>query len=438
MLKLTSMAYDELKPLHDRLSHLYRELCSERLCLNMARGKPSAEQLALSSSMMALPGEQACDLEEKIDVRNYGGIQGILEARRLFAPLVGVAPEQVVIGDNSSLAMMYDCIGFAWRHGFCDSSQPWGKERLVSFLCAVPGYDRHFRICEDYGINLVPVSMKDDGPDMDEVRALVAADSSIRGMWCVPKYSNPTGTVYSFEVVEALAAMPTAARDFKLFWDNAYAVHHLSTQKVEIANIVELCQKHGHPERALVYASTSKVTLAGAGLAIFGSTPKNVDWLLKRIDVRTVGPDKINQLRHVLFLKDEAGLYALMERHRAIMEPKFQAVITQFKQDLEGRGIASWTEPRGGYFISLDVYPGCAKRVVELAAQAGVMLTTAGAPFPYGHDPQDSNIRIAPSLPGLAEIKLASKAITLCVRLAATERLLAERRAIACGATACV
>ncbi|MFC7517837.1 aminotransferase class I/II-fold pyridoxal phosphate-dependent enzyme [Herbaspirillum sp. GCM10030257] len=428
MLNLTLMNRQELTTLREGLLPIYDDVVAKGLKLNMARGKPAPEQLTLSQSLITMPQPADLVVEDGIDVRNYGGIQGLLEARRLFSFMVGVPADQVVLGDNSSLAMMYDCIGFAWRHGFCDSDRPWGKESSVSFLCAVPGYDRHYRICEDYGINLIPVQMNDDGPDVEAVKRLVASDSSIRGMWCVPKYSNPTGTVYSNDVIESLASMPTAASDFKLFWDNAYSVHHLTDERVEIANIVELCTQHGHPHRALVYASTSKITLAGAGVAIFGSSQKNVQWLLKHTDVRTVGPDKINQLRHVRFLKDQEGIHALMEQHRQIMAPKFNAVLSQLECDLSGRGIAKWTMPRGGYFISLEIYPGCAKRVVELAAHAGVVLTTAGAPYPAGHDPQDSNIRIAPSLPSLNEIRTASKAIGLCVLLAATEKLISKRQ----------
>lgn len=428
MFNLIQVTQEELSSLRGELINRFKLLCSEGLQLNMARGVPSPEQLELSSAMLNLPGANDYRAEDGTDCRNYGGIQGLAEARRLFAPLVGVLPDQVVIGGNSSLAMMYDCIGFAWRHGFCDSEKPWGKEESISFLCAVPGYDRHFQICEEFGINLIPVPMKENGPDMDLVRDIVAQDSSVRGMLCVPKYSNPTGTVYSPDVVEALAAMPTAAKDFKLFWDNAYAIHHLTSEKVEIENIVDLCQKHGHPERPLVYASTSKVTLAGAGMAIFGSSNRNVSWLLKRINVRTVGPDKTNQLRHVRFLKNEEGLARLMDKHREIMAPKFQAVIDEFNRELTGRGIAHWTEPLGGYFISLNVYPGCAKRVVELAKEAGVILTSAGAPFPQGFDPENTNIRIAPSSLSLNMVSKAAKIISLCVLLAATEALLPQEK----------
>jgi DNA-binding transcriptional MocR family regulator len=399
-------------------------LCAQRLQLNMARGVPAPEQLALSNAMLSLPGEGDYLAEGGIDCRNYTGLQGLVEARRLFSGVVGVPPEQMIVAGNSSLAFMYDCIGYAWRHGMSDSERPWGKEQLLSFLCPVPGYDRHFRICEEYGIRLIPVPLLNNGPDMDIVRDYVACDPSVKGMWCVPRYSNPTGVIYADEIIEALASMPTAAPDFRLFWDDAYAVHHLTEEQVQIANVVELCARQGHPHRALVFASTSKVTFAGAGLALFGSSPGNISWMLERMTTHTVGPDKLNQLRHVRFLKDEQGIKRLMEQHRAIMAPKFAQIQAILGRELGGRGIAQWTEPKGGYFISLDVLAGCAKRVVQLAKEAGITLTNAGAPFPGGRDPNDSNIRIAPSSLTLDQVGTAAEAIALCILLATTEALL--------------
>ncbi len=424
MRDLTEMSFGVLAPLHQHYAERYEFLRSQRLQINMARGIPAPDQVALSQRMLSLPGEDDYIAEGGIDCRNYTGLQGLAEARRLFAGLVDVPPEQVVAAGNSSLALMYDCIGYAWRHGMCDSEQPWSKESVVSFLCPVPGYDRHFRIAEEYGIKLIPVPMLADGPDMVLVRNIVERDRSVKGMWCVPKYSNPTGTIYSSGIIEQLAAMPAAAADFRLFWDNAYAVHHLTEENVEIANIVKLCEQHGKEDRALVFASTSKMTFAGSGVAVFGSSPRNVAWLLERLNIHTVGPDKLNQLRHVRFLKDEAGIRRLMNQHRAIMAPKFSEVLSTFEGELSQRGVAKWTSPKGGYFISLDVLPGSAKRVVELAKEAGIALTSAGAPFPGGHDPSDSNIRIAPSFETLPQIMKAAEAIAVCVLLATTEILL--------------
>ena len=424
MFDLTKSVPTRLAHLHQQYVERYEHLRSQRLQLSMARGIPAPDQVALSNRMLNLPGEGDYMAEGAVDCRNYTGLQGLAEARRLFSSVLGVPPEQVIVAGNSSLAFMYDCIGYAWRHGMCDSDRPWGKEDVVSFLCPVPGYDRHFRIAEEYGIKLIPVPLLEDGPDMTIVRNIVAHDRSVKGIWCVPKYSNPTGAIYASDIIEALASMPTAASDFRLFWDNAYAVHHLTEDQVEIANVVQLCGQHGHPDRALVFASTSKMTMAGSGVAVFGASPRNVAWMLDRLNIHTVGPDKLNQLRHVRFLKDEAGITRLMNQHRTILAPKFSEVLSIFERELGRSGVAQWTKPKGGYFISLDILPGCAKRAIELAKDAGIALTTAGAPFPGGRDPNDSNIRIAPSFATLEQIKPAAEAITLCVLLAATEALL--------------
>jgi len=392
------------------------------LKLNLTRGKPAAAQLGLSSELLSLPGASDFTAEDGTDCRNYGGLQGLLEARRLFAGIMGAPAEQIVIANNASLALMHDCIVYSLLTGTCDSAQPWSKEGEVAFLCAVPGYDRHFKICEDYGIRMITVSMNDDGPDMDEVERLVAHDASIKGMWCVPKYSNPTGTVYSDEVIERLAAMKTAAPDFRLYWDNAYAVHHLTDERIEIANILELCTEHGQANRAFVFASTSKVTFAGAGLALFAASKDNVKWLLARLIPRTIGPDKVNQLRHVRMLKNEAGILALMDKHRTVIAPKFERVQQVFEQVLGDVAGVEWKRPKGGYFISLTVPHGCAKRVVALAKDAGLELTPAGATHPYGKDPEDNTIRIAPSFPDLNEVAQAAEGVALCVKLAVAER----------------
>jgi DNA-binding transcriptional MocR family regulator len=405
-----------------QLRKRYDAFKAKGLTLNLTRGKPSSAQLELSAGLLSLPGAGDYLAEDASDCRNYGGLQGLPEARRLFPGMMGTTPDRIVVANNSSLALMHDAVVYSLLKGTCDSASPWSAEREIAFVCPVPGYDRHFRICQDYGIRMIAVPMRDDGPDMDEVERLVAGDAAIKGMWCMPKYSNPTGTVYSSAVVERLAAMKTAAPDFRIFWDNAYAVHHLTPERIEIANLLELSARHGHPNRPFVFASTSKITLAGAGLAVFAASEANVKWFLARITPRTIGPDKINQLRHVRFLENEAGILALMDRHRAIIAPKFQKVLDVFDQELAGFPDVTWTRPKGGYFISLDVPPGCARRVVALARDAGIELTPAGSTHPLGKDPDDRTIRIAPTFPELAEVALAAEGVALCVLLASAER----------------
>jgi len=405
-----------------QIKESYDAFKAKGLKLNLTRGKPAAAQLDLSNELLALPGTADYTAEGATDTRNYGGLQGLAEARRLFAGMMGAPADQVVVANNSSLALMHDTVVYALLKGVVDGTAPWSKQGEISFLCPVPGYDRHFTICQDYGIKMIQVPLKEDGPDMDVVEKLVASDASIKGIWCVPKYSNPTGTVYSAKVVERLAAMKTAASDFRLYWDNAYGVHHLTSEHIELANIIELCAKHGHANRPFVFASTSKITLPGAGLAMFASSKDNVKWLLARLTPRTIGPDKTNQFRHVRFLKDEAGITKLMDRHKALIAPKFQKVLDVFKEKLSGVTGVSWTAPKGGYFISLDVPKGCAQRVVALAKEAGVELTPAGATHPYGKDPDDRTIRIAPTFPELAEVGPAAEGVALCVLLAVAEK----------------
>ena len=400
----------------------YEVLQGRKLSLDLTRGKPSPQQLDLSAELLNLPGKADFMADGQTDTRNYGGLQGLKEARQLFSHLLEAPAEQIVIANNASLALMHDLVIFSLLKGTCDSEQGWAKQGDISFLCPVPGYDRHFKICEDYGIRMIPVRMNDDGPDMDQVETLVAGDASIKGIWCVPKYSNPTGAVYSDAVVERFAAMKTAAPDFRIFWDNAYALHHLTAEHVGIANILERCAAHGHANRAFVFASTSKITFAGAGLAAVAASAPNVQWLLARLTPQTIGPDKVNQLRHVRFLKNKDGITALMKKHRELLEPKFTAVLEIFEARMSSLTGVSWTKPKGGYFISLDVPSGCAMRVVTLAKNAGVVLTPAGATHPYGKDPDDRTIRIAPSFPGLPEVQQAAEAVTLCVRLAVAEQ----------------
>lgn len=400
----------------------YDAFKAKGLKLNLTRGKPSAAQLDLSAELLSLPGPDDYVGEGTTDCRNYGGLQGLVEARRLFSRILEAELEQVLIANNSSLSLMHDAVVYSLLKGTCDSATPWSRAGEIAFLCPVPGYDRHFRICEDYGIRMVPVALKHDGPDMEQVEELVAQDASIKAMWCVPKYSNPTGIVYSNDVIERLAAMKTAAPDFRLYWDNAYLVHHLTSERIEIANIIERCARHGHPNRPFVFASTSKMTLAGAGLALLAASKDNIKWFLARLTPRTIGPDKINQLCHVRFLKNEEGILQLMERHRALIAPKFQKVFQTFEEKLAHVPNVNWTKPKGGYFITLDVPKGCAQRVVTLAKEAGIELTPAGATHPYGKDPDDRTIRIAPTFPELSEVAQAAEGVALCVLLATAEK----------------
>jgi len=415
----------DLTTLQNDVREQLEVLKGKGLRLNIARGNPSPEQLDLSNTLLNLPGNGAWRTQDGADTRNYiGSVQGLPEARALFSPMLGAHADQILIGNNSSLAIMHDCVTFALLKGVVDGSRPWTNQGTISFLCPTPGYDRHFAICEEFGIRMIPIEMTGQGPDMVEVERLVR-DPSVKGMWCVPIYSNPTGETYSPEVVHRLAAMETGAPDFRLFWDNAYGVHHLTDERDEIPNILELCESAGNPNRAFVFASTSKITFAGAGLGMFASSPANVRWLVERYAKRSIGPNKINQLRHVRFLKDIDGITRLMEAHRRILAPKFRAMDTVLTRRLSGTGVATWTRPRGGYFISIDMLDGCAKRVVELAKEVGLTLVPAGASFPYGRDPQDRHLRIAPSFPGLEELEQAAEVIALSILMAATERLLA-------------
>lgn len=385
------------------------------LKLDMSRGKPAPEQLDLSNALMdALPGFTAAD---GTDARNYGLGVGLPEARALFGQLLGVPAAQVVVDSSASLSLMHDVIVYALLNGV-PGGQPWVAQQPVTFLCPVPGYDRHFSICEARGIKMINVPLGEDGPDMDMVERLVAEDASIKGMWCVPKYSNPTGSVYSDEVVRRLAAMKTAAPDFRLMWDDAYRFHHLTEENVEIADIIAQCAAAGNPDRAVVFASTSKVSWAGSGIAALASSPANIAWWTRHAGIRSIGPDKINQLRHVAFLKDSATVEALMARHRALLRPKFDAVLAQFKEHLGSVPGVSWTNPKGGYFIDLVTPPGAARKTIALAKEAGITLTPAGAAYPYGVDPEDSHIRIAPSFPSLPEITQAAEGIALSLKLA--------------------
>lgn len=428
MTALADLSPSALAERYAQAQAAYEAFRARGLKLDMTRGKPSPEQLDLASGMLALPGNGDHTTASGEDARNYGGLQGLAEVRALFGPpLLGAPPEQVVVAENASLAVMHDCIVWAMLKGVPGSERPWSREDAPAFLCPVPGYDRHFALCEEFGIRMLPVPMTPDGPDLEVVEALVA-DPSVKGMWCVPKYSNPSGEIYSDETVRRLAAMKTGAPDFRLFWDNAYAVHHLTPEHRAIADILEVCQAEGHPDRAFVFASTSKITLAGAGLAFFAGSPANVRWYLARAGKRTIGPDKLNQLRHVRFLRDAAGLTAHMARQRDLLAPKFAAVTEALDRHLSGTDVV-WSRPEGGYFVSVDAGIGTAERIVELAKGAGIGLTPAGATFPHGRDPRDATLRLAPSYPSLPEVREAAEGIALCILLAAIESERAVRAA---------
>jgi DNA-binding transcriptional MocR family regulator len=420
---LPSLRAEELRSYHAQIRQRYDAFAKRGVKLNLTRGKPAAQQLDLSNELLALPGKGDF-LAGAVDTRNYGELQGLPELRAILAPLFGLTPDRLVLGENASLSLMHDTVAFSLLKGNCDSERPWSKEERIAFICPVPGYDRHFFICQEFGIEMIAVPLLPTGPDMDAVEKLVAADPQIKGMWCVPKYSNPSGSVYSNATVERIAKMTTAARDFRVFWDNAYAVHHLTQERIEIANLDEACARHGNANRAFIFGSTSKVTLAGSGVGCFGGSKDNVAWYLKRIEKRTIGGDKVNQLRHVRFFGDTDGVLQHMDKHREIVAPKFAKVLEAFQEHLGNTGVAEWTEPKGGYFITLDVLAGTAKQVVKLAKEAGVELTPAGATHPGGNDPHDRTIRIAPTFPPANEVEQAAEGVVLAVLLAATEKLL--------------
>ena len=417
---------EELLKLHEDLQAQYNECCSKNLKLDMSRGKPGADQLDLSQGILTVISTNEDAVYEGLDLRNYGGLDGIPACKALFAEMLHVKPENVLIGGNASLTMMYDNIMRLWVFGDCAGNKPWSQQGKIKFLCPVPGYDRHFAICEQLGIEMINVPMNADGPDMDMVEKLVGEDASVKGIWCVPKYSNPTGAVYSDEVVRRFAALKHAAPDFKIMWDNAYCVHHLTDDKIEIPNIIELAAQYGNEDMVFEFASTSKVTFPGAGVACLVTSVNNMKWIKNLLKVQAIGPDKINQARHVKFCGNAAGVAAHMEKHKAILAPKFQMVLSMLEENLGGTGCGEWLSPKGGYFISFDAYPGCAKRIYELAKQAGVVLTGAGATYPYGKDPEDRNLRIAPSYPPVEELKAAMEVFCVCAKLAAVEKKLAE------------
>lgn len=405
----------------ERARRDYAALVEQGLALDITRGKPSPKQLDLSLEMLKLPGE-VYTAEDGTDCRNYGGLQGLPEVRRLFSGFLQVPLAQLLAAGNSSLELMHDTVVQSLLSKLPGAERRWADEPRIAFLCPVPGYDRHFALSERFGIELIPVPMTATGPDMDVVERLAAEDPAVKGIWCVPKYSNPDGVSYSDETVQRLAAMPTAAPDFRIFWDNAYVVHDLTDEPVEIADILKLAEESGNADRVFVFGSTSKITTAGSGVGFVGSSATNIKWLLGLLGKRTIGPDKVNQLRHAMFLRDEDGVRAHMRKHRELIAPKFEAVDSILTKELGDSGIATWTKPAGGYFISLTVPEGCAKEVVRLAKGAGIALTPAGATHPGGNDPQDSTIRIAPTYPELAEVEAAIAGLAVCVRLAVAEK----------------
>ncbi|MCX6462988.1 MAG: aminotransferase class I/II-fold pyridoxal phosphate-dependent enzyme [Pseudonocardiales bacterium] len=404
-----------------RAQEAYDALVAQGMALDLTRGKPSAAQLDLSNAMLSLPGD-VVKAADGTDTRNYQGLQGLKELREIFAPALQVPVDQLVAFGNSSLELMHDMLVHALLSPLPGAERRWVDEERVVFLAPVPGYDRHFGVCERLGIELRSVPMTPEGPDMDAVERLVAEDASIKGIWCVPKYANPDGAVYSDEVTRRLAAMPTAAPDFRIMWDNAYAVHHLTDEAVEIADVLALAAEAGHPDRPFVFGSTSKITLAGAGVAFLGSSAANVDWWLKLTAKRTIGPDKVNHLRHALFFGDAAGVAAHMAKHRELIAPKFavlDSILTEHFADTPG---VSWSTPKGGYFVTLTVPDGTATEIVRLAKAAGIALTPAGATHPGGVDPKDATIRLAPTFPPLDEVEKAMRGVAVCVELALASR----------------
>ncbi len=408
-----------------KLEKSYADFKAMGLKLNMARGKPGPHQMDLAMDLLKMSDYTT---EDGTDARNYGNLEGLQEARVLFGEIMGVKPENVFVGGNSSLQLMYNLVSIGYTFGFQDSPCPWSAVEKPKFLCPVPGYDRHFRITEEFGIEMINIPMTPTGPDMDMVEKLVAEDPSIKGIWCVPQYSNPDGYTYSDETVRRFASMKTAAPDFKIFWDEAYIVHHLTDEIIETPVLLEESRQYGHEDRVFMFTSTSKITFPGAGVSALACSENSMKYICKRFEVMIISYDKMNQLRHVRFLKNKAGVLAHMQKHRRRLVPCFDAVKCALDHELTPCGdIAHWTNPKGGYFISLYVMPGCAKRVAELCKQAGLVLTGAGAAYPYGRDPEDSHLRIAPTYPSLDEVEKASLLLTVCVRLAVVEKLLAEQ-----------
>ena len=416
------MTAEERKAEYAKVTKEYEDLKARGLKLNMARGKPGKAQLDLVSDIFSLMQKPEDYVSDGIDVRNYGELSGLPAAKRLFAEILGCKPEQVFVGGNASLQLMYDTISKAYTHGLLHSERPWCREPVVKFLCPSPGYDRHFKVTESFGFELVTIPMTDEGPDMDAVEEAIKAPA-VKGMWNVPKYSNPDGIIYSAETIRRIASMKPAAPDFLLMWDNAYCIHEFEGDYVEFPDILAECAKYGNADMVFEFASTSKVTLPGAGISCFACSEANMAYMEKLLTVQVISFDKVNQQRHVLYLKDKAHTLELMKKHAAIMGPKFRCVVEALDREIAPLEIASWRRPKGGYFVSLNAMPGTAKRTLALCKEAGVTMTGAGATFPYGKDPQDSNIRIAPSLPPVEELEQAIAVLCVCLKMAALEKL---------------
>jgi len=417
------LSKDELSALKNGLESQLKSHKEKGKKLNMTRGVPSQEQLDLCNEMLTCLSADDYKAINGTDCRNYGGLDGIPELKKIFAELLDLTEDEVIVAGNSSLALMFDNVAVNMSHGVRDGT-PWQSQGKVKFLCPTPGYDRHFTICNYFHIEMIPIEMGFDGPDMDTVEEMVASDPMIKGIWCVPKFSNPTGIVYSDKIIKRLANLKPAANDFRIYWDNAYAFHDLGDTETKIPNIIRLCEEAGNPNMVYIFASFSKVSFAGASVTCMASSKSNCEHIRKRLSAQTIGPDKLNQLRHVRFFKDAAGVKAHMKKHAAILKPKFELVNNTLLNELGGLDIARWTNPAGGYFISFDSLEGCAKRIVALCADAGVALTPAGATYPHGNDPHDKNIRIAPTCPPLGELKEALEIFCIAVKLASIEKLI--------------
>lgn len=416
---------EALRKEKEELQRAFEAFKAQGLSLNMARGKPSAEQIRLSDGFLTLVTPEDDFQAGGQDIRNYGLPEGIPAARKLMGDLLGVPDELVLIGTNSSLNLMFDAVTYGYTKGF-SGCEPWCRQENAAFLCPVPGYDRHFAITEHYGIRLIPIPMTETGPDMDQVEEYVEKDPCVKGMWCVPKYSNPGGVTYSDETVRRIASLKPAAKDFRMYWDNAYVVHDLYEEGDTLLNFYEECCRAGNPELGIQFCSFAKILYPSSGISAMAAGPETAKEMQRHFSFQTIGRDKVNQLRCVKFFRDVEGIKAHMKKHAAILRPKFEAVLAILEEELGGRNVASWSHPRGGYFISVDVLPGCAKRVVALCKEGGVTMTGAGAAFPYKQDPNDSNIRVAPSLPPVADLEKAMELFCLCVRLAAVEKQLGE------------
>ena len=425
MQSYVTMSKEELQQEFENVKKIYKEYQGKGLKLDMSRGKPSPQQLDLGMEMLdVINSSSDMKSENGVDTRNYGLLDGIPETKRLMAEIMEVSPENVMIFGNSSLNTMFDMVARSMIFGVCGET-PWCKLDKVKWLCPVPGYDRHFAVTEHFGIEMINVPMSEDGPDMDMVEELVSSDPAIKGIWCVPKYSNPQGVVYSDETVRRMANLKPAAKDFRIYWDNAYIVHHLYGEKMgQILNIIDECEKAGNPDMVYEFASTSKISLAGSGIAAIASSKKNLDDMKRTVTIQTIGFDKVNMLRHARYFKNAQGVLDHMEKHAEILRPRFELVLETLERELAGRGAGEWIKPKGGYFITYVTLDGCATEVIRLAKEAGVVMTGAGAPFPYHKDPHDSTIRIAPSYPSLEELKDAAEIFTVCVRYATLEKLL--------------